>query len=65
MDYSDTRPLNGLKVLKKKQAFRLRTKTPRDKRVLMGGKVSKSLDSLTHLKMSRHALTPLVPLGHT
>ena len=49
----------------REQAFRLRANAPRGKRVLRGkrgGKVSKSLDSLTHRKVSTHALSPLVPL---
>ena len=47
------------------QAFRLRANAPRGKRVLSGkrgGKVSKSLDSLTYLKVSTHTPSPLVPL---
>ena len=62
----DARPRNGPICLKNRlQAFRLRAKAPRGKRVLRGlrgGKVSKNLDSLTQLKVSAHALTPLVPL---
>ena len=47
------------------QAFRLRAKALRGKRVLRGkrgGKVSESWSSLTHLEVSNHALSPLVPL---
>ena len=47
------------------QAFRLRANAPRGKRVLRGkrgGKVSKSIDGLTHLKVSNHNASPLVPL---
>ena len=36
--------------------------SPAGKRGRRGGKVSKSLDGLTHLEVSTHALSPLVPL---
>ena len=47
------------------QAFRLRANAPRGLRVPRGnrgGKVSKSIDGPTHLEVSSHALSPLVPL---
>ena len=47
------------------QALRLRADAPRGKRVLRGkrgGKVSKNLDSLTHLEVSTYDASPLVPL---
>ena len=49
----------------REQAFRLRAIAPRDKSVLRGlrgGKVSTGIAGLTHLKVSSHALSPLVPL---
>ena len=49
----------------REQAFRLRAKAPRDKRGLRGlrgGWVRKSIAGPTHLKVSRHALSPLLPL---
>mgnify|MGYP003423446828 CR=1 FL=1 len=49
----------------REQAFRLRANAPRGNRVLRGkrgGKVSKSIASLTCLEVSTLALSPLVPL---
>ena len=50
----------------REQAFRLRAKAPRGKRVLRGkrgGKVSRSIAGLIHLEVSSYALSPLAPLA--